>query len=62
MASKSKGKGFAGIPLPVSLIVAHVIADVITNASCPQCENQVVLYFCVNCKRVVRPRRGRATT
>jgi len=62
MASKSKGKGFAGIPWPVSLVAAHVIADVVTKASCPGCDGHVVLYVCVNCKKFVRPRRGRATT
>ena len=62
MATKGKDKGFGGVPASVFVIVAHVIADLISNASCPQCGDRVVLYVCVNCKKVVRPRRGRATS
>ena len=62
MVSNSKGKGFAGIPWTISVLAAHVISDLITNARCPQCKSQVVLYTCVNCKKVVRPVRGWATS
>lgn len=62
MATKSGDKGLSGVSGPVLLIVAHVVADVITNANCPQCGSGVVLYVCVSCKKVVWPKRGRATS
>jgi DNA-directed RNA polymerase subunit RPC12/RpoP len=62
MARKNKGVGFPRIPGVAVVIISHVLADVITDANCPQCGGHVVLYVCLNCKKVVRPRRGRATS
>jgi predicted RNA-binding Zn-ribbon protein involved in translation (DUF1610 family) len=59
MASKSN-KGPGGVPRPVVASVAHVAFDLATQASCPACGNQVVLYVCFSCKKVVRPQRGQA--
>ena len=59
MASKS-GKGSTSIPLPVVVSIAHVVLDLATHASCPTCGNQVVLYLCFNCKKIVVPERGGA--
>ena len=58
----SKGKGLAGVPWPIAAVVTHALVDVITNASCPHCNGSVVLYVCVNCKNVVRPTRGWASS
>lgn len=61
MPSKTS-KGPEGVPWPIVLSIAHVVVDLVTHASCPTCGNQVVLYLCFNCKKVVRPKRGQATT
>ena len=53
MASRSSSSGPGGIPWAVVLPVAHAVFDVATSASCPNCNSQVVLYFCTGCKRPV---------
>jgi hypothetical protein len=61
MASKGSSRGPGGVPWTVIIPVVHAIVDLATHASCPNCDNQVVLYVCVNCKKPVWPRRGPAT-
>lgn len=60
MSPKSSSKGPGGLPWTVIVPVAHVAVDLATHASCPTCGNQVVLYVCINCKKIVRPQRGQA--
>ena len=60
MASKSGSKGPGGVPWAVVVPVVHAVVDLATHASCPACANQVVLYVCFNCKKIVRPQRGQA--
>jgi DNA-directed RNA polymerase subunit RPC12/RpoP len=61
MATKKRGSGTpAGVPLGVLFGVGHVVYDLASHASCPNCGSQVVLYICTGCKRPVRPNRGRA--
>jgi DNA-directed RNA polymerase subunit RPC12/RpoP len=62
MASKSSSRIPGGVPWTVIVPVVHVIVDLATHASCPNCESRVVLYVCINCKKPVLPRRGSATT
>ena len=57
MASKKGSSGSNAIPKAVIAIGAHAIVDLMTEASCPTCRNQVVLYFCSDCKKVVWPKR-----
>lgn len=57
VASKKGNSGSNALPGAVIALGAHVIADLITEASCPVCGNQVVLYFCTSCKKIVRPKR-----
>jgi hypothetical protein len=59
MASKSN-KGPGGVPWTVIVPVAHAVVDLATHATCPACGNQVILYVCFNCKKIVRPQRGQA--
>lgn len=59
MASKSSD-GPGGVPWTVIVPVAHALVDLATHASCPACGNQVILYVCFNCKKIVRPQRGQA--
>jgi DNA-directed RNA polymerase subunit RPC12/RpoP len=60
VASRSKSQGPAGIPWAVVVPAVHVVVDLATHASCPDCGNQVVLYICFNCKKPVWPERGQA--
>jgi DNA-directed RNA polymerase subunit RPC12/RpoP len=59
MASKSS-EGPGGVPWAVIIPVAHAAVDLATNAHCPDCGNQVVLYVCFNCNKPVWPDRGPA--
>lgn len=61
MTSKKKNTGPGGIPWAVVVPLVHAVVDVATNASCPDCAAQVVLYVCPNCKKPVWPNRGQAT-
>jgi len=60
VASKRKSNGPGGIPWAVIIPVAHAAVDLATNARCPDCGNQVVLYICFNCLKPVWPQRGQA--
>ena len=60
MAPKSSSQGLGGVPWAVIVPVVHVVLDLATHANCPNCGNQVVLYVCVNCKKLARPHRGLA--
>lgn len=60
MASKSNSKRPGGLPWAVVVLAAHAVVDLATHASCPNCGNQVVVYVCVNCKKLVWPHRGPA--
>ena len=61
MASKRSSQGPGGVPWAVIVPVVHAAVDVVTNAHCPDCGNQVVLYVCINCQKLVWPKRGPAT-
>lgn len=52
-----KRKGKRNVPWKVILPVAHLAYDLATNASCPRCDNRVVLYVCTRCRRPVKPNR-----
>lgn len=54
----SKRHGPYGIPWPVVLAAVHALVDIVTNAQCPNCGSQVVLYVCADCAKSVWPRRG----
>jgi DNA-directed RNA polymerase subunit RPC12/RpoP len=60
MASKRKSSGPGGIPWAIVVPVVHAAVDLATSASCPDCGHQVVLYICIDCKKVVWPNRGQA--
>jgi len=60
MAPKSKSSGPGGVPWAIVIPVVHAVVDVATHVQCPDCGNQVVLYLCVNCKKLAWPRRGQA--
>ncbi len=60
MASKSRSRSTGNIPWAVVIPIIHAAVDLATNARCPDCQNQVVLYVCFNCKKPVRPSRGSA--
>jgi DNA-directed RNA polymerase subunit RPC12/RpoP len=60
VASNSKSNGLGGVPWTVVVPVIHALIDLASNAHCPDCGNQVVLYVCVNCKKPVWPERGQA--
>jgi DNA-directed RNA polymerase subunit RPC12/RpoP len=60
MASKSNSQGPGGVPWAVIIPVVHAVVDLVTNASCPDCGHQVVLYVCLNCQKPVWPERGPA--
>ncbi len=60
MASKSNSNGPGGVAWAVIIPVVHAAVDLATNAHCPDCGNQVVLYICFNCKKIVWPQRGPA--
>ena len=55
MAGKKRSSG--GLPAVVIAVAGHVIADLVTEAACPTCNQRVVLYVCLNCKKIVSPRR-----
>lgn len=52
-----KNNGPAGVPWGAVVPVAHVVVDLVSEATCPHCGSQVVLYVCFSCKKLVRPRR-----
>jgi DNA-directed RNA polymerase subunit RPC12/RpoP len=58
---KSSGSNPGGIPLAIVIPLAHAAFDVATNASCPDCGSQVVVYICTSCKKPVWPNRGQAS-
>ena len=45
---------------PSSFRSLHTAVDLATNAHCPDCGNQVVLYVCFSCNKPVWPDRGPA--
>lgn len=61
VASKRKSDSVGGVPIGVAPTAVHLAYDVISNASCPRCGSQVILYFCTVCKKPVRPNRGPAS-
>ena len=58
---KSSATGPGGIPLAVVIPLVHAAFDLATNASCPDCGSQVVVYICTGCKKPVWPNRGQAS-
>jgi DNA-directed RNA polymerase subunit RPC12/RpoP len=49
-----------GIPWSVVVPLAHAVVDLATNARCPDCGSQVVLYICLGCEKPAWPERGQA--
>jgi len=60
VASKSNSNGLGGVPWAVIIPVVHAAVDLATNAHSADCGNQVVLYVCFNCKKIVWPQWGPA--
>jgi len=58
MAQRKSG---AGGRIPVGLLITggHIAFDLISEARCPNCGSQVVLYICTECKKPVWPNRRR---
>jgi hypothetical protein len=62
VAAKTKGSGPGGVPWAVVIPLVRAGVDLATRAACPNCGNQVVLYICTGCKKLVWPnRRGPAS-
>lgn len=53
MASKKKSSGPARVPIGLVLGGLHLAYDLVSEARCPKCRSQVVLYFCTGCKTLV---------
>ena len=58
MASpKRRGRGSDKAAAALLAVGAHIAADLVTHAACPECGNQVVLYVCIHCTKIVWPKR-----
>ena len=56
------GSAGSKVKAAAALAVVHVFLDVISEATCPKCGMNVVLYVCVNCPGLVWPKRQLRST